>query len=214
MEISTKNQLYLKMIEDIYEVSNSISTKTYIWGGMTIDIVEGVFLREHGDLDGFIYDMTFHLENLTEKYQQKGYIVKYDNDFNMLIIENDIVHASFNELNIENGVAMWRHIGRKGTIYFPEIWLDNDVKSFYSSKVFISGSRFEFALKCLIPHVNPEWKEREKDIQAKDYWTKILDNLNIDKSKVLKNIWSYNPFWITKGYNAFKEPVLVSPGSI
>jgi len=49
--LSSHNQHYLTFLKDIYEVSNACATVTYIWGGFTIDILEGRFLRKHHDLE-------------------------------------------------------------------------------------------------------------------------------------------------------------------
>ena len=83
-EILESNQAYLNLMHDIYEVSIICSTKTYIWGGLTTDIFEGRFLREHGDLDGFVENMMFILENLIIEYKNRGYVTEFRNDINML----------------------------------------------------------------------------------------------------------------------------------
>jgi hypothetical protein len=43
--------------KDYAETYTVCSTKTYVWGGFVIDIFEEKFLREHGDLDGFVENM-------------------------------------------------------------------------------------------------------------------------------------------------------------
>ena len=53
MHTSDKNRQILSMLQDISQVSESLNIKTYIGGGMTIDIWEGQFLRVHDDADGF-----------------------------------------------------------------------------------------------------------------------------------------------------------------
>ena len=46
MTLSPHNQHYLTFLKDIYEVSKACATVTYIWGGFTIDILEGRFLMD------------------------------------------------------------------------------------------------------------------------------------------------------------------------
>lgn len=43
----------------------------------------------------------------------------------MLEIRKGNQHASFNPLDRDGNVAMWRHIGDQGTVYFPYSWLDS-----------------------------------------------------------------------------------------
>lgn len=212
MDLSVSNKQYLKFIHDIFDISNELGIKTFVWGGLTTDIFEGEFLREHSDLDGFIENMASVLELLIEKYQSRGYLVKYLEEFSMLevaIDENQ--YASFNPVVIEGGLAMWRHIGDRGTVYFPESWLDNQPRDFYDAKVYTSGLKFEYAFRQISALVNPDWVEREKDKVAKSYLEKKMNELNINPDEIMRNIWSYNPYWIGKGYDPFDKPTLVTP---
>jgi hypothetical protein len=210
-EISESNLAYLKLIDDIYEVSAKCSIKTYIWGGLTTDIFEGRFLREHGDLDGFIENMMSKLEHLMMEYENIGYSTEFLNELNMLLIRKGNHHAAFNALDFDGSVAMWRHIGEQGTVYFPASWLDSAPRNFYATKVYTSGLCFEYSLRKIMGDLNPEWKEREKDKLAKAYLeAKIIDQ-GLDSKFLLKCIWSYNPFWIKKGYSPFDKPTLICP---
>jgi len=209
--ISGSNLCYLEMMRDIYEVSAACSTKTYIWGGFVIDIFEGKFLREHGDLDGFVENMMTVLKKLIFEYRNRGYHTEFRKDINMLIIRKGNQHAAFNSLDIDSTVAMWRHIGDQGTVYFPYSWLDNSPRSFYNVKVYTSGLYFEYGFRKIVHLLNPEWKEREKDRAAKEYLENRIKAEGIDSKTILKSIWSYNPFWIKKGYNPFDKPTLVWP---
>ncbi|GEM_PF-747492 len=209
--ISISNQGYLELMKDIYEVSAACSTKTYIWGGFTIDIFKHRFLREHGDLDGFAENMMSVLDQLTTQYKTRGYNTEFLSDINMLVIRKGDQHAAFNPLDIDSDVAMWRHIGNQGTVYFPYSWLDNIPRSFYNIKVYTSGLHFEYGFRKIVNFLNPEWKEREKDQIAAEYLETKIRESGIDIESILKRIWSYNPFWIKKGYDPFEKPVLVWP---
>lgn len=211
MEISESNKCYLNFMQDIYDISSELSIHTYIWGGFTIDIFEGKFLREHGDLDGFIENMMSVLDLLIEKFKNKGYQTMFYSDINMLQISKGEQHASFNPLDIEGEVAMWRHIGNQGTVYFPYKWLDSTPYNFYETKVFTSGLYFEYAFRNIVRDINPEWKEREKDQIAKQYLNEKIKEKCIDDKEISKYIWSYSPFWIQKGYSPFSKPTLVVP---
>lgn len=207
--ISKSNQGYLEILRDIYEVSGACSTKTYIWGGFAIDIFQDTFLRDHVDLDGFVEDMMSVLDQLINKYKNKGYSTEFLSDINMLVIKKGNHHASLNSLDIYENVAMWRHIGDYGTVYFPLSWLDNIPRNFYDTKVYTSGLYFEYAFRKIGKFLNPEWKEREKDKIGKEYLETKIREENKNVKNILKSIWSYSPFWIKKGYDPFDKPTLV-----
>lgn len=211
INISSKNQGYLEMMRDIFEVSAICKTITYIWGGFVIDILEGNFLREHGDLDGFTENMTGKLDDFMSLYQSKGYETKYIEDIQMLEIRKGEVHASFNCLDIDGSIAMWRHIGKEGIVYFPFEWLDSQPRDFYNTKVYTSGYRFEYAIKTKVEMLTPVWKPREKDRIAIEYLQEILKIENVSPDDIYKWIWSYNPYWFKKGYDEFFRPTVAYP---
>ncbi|MCG8639703.1 MAG: hypothetical protein MI862_08195 [Desulfobacterales bacterium] len=211
LAVSKSNLCYLEFMKDIYEVSNICSTKTYVWGGFTLDIFEGEFLREHSDLDCFILNMMSVLNKLITEYEKRGYKTEFKSDYNNLVIRKEDHHASFNPLDVDGEVAMWRHIGDQGTVYFPYHWLDSSPRSFYDAKLYTSGPYFEYAFKSIARLANPKWKEREKDKIALAYLTKKIQKEGLEPEALLKSIWSYNPFWIQFGYSPFDKPVLVCP---
>ena len=214
MNISESNKCYLNFMKDIYDISSELSIRTYIWGGFTTDIFEETFLREHEDLDGFVENMMSVLNQLIIKYKNKGYHTEFYSDINMLEIRKGNQHASFNPLNVDGKVAMWRHIGDQGTVYFPYSWLDSTSRNFYDTKVYTSGLCFEYGFRKIVSDLNPEWKEREKDRIAKNYLEEKIREKCLDEKDILKCIWSYSPFWIKKGYDPFSKPTLVFPAII
>ncbi|PNT92819.1 nucleotidyltransferase domain-containing protein [Clostridium thermosuccinogenes] len=209
--ISESNLSYLNMMKDIYEVSLACNTKTYIWGGFTVDILEGKFLREHGDLDGFVENMMALLDDLKSEYENKGYQVDFINDINMLTIRKGDQHAAFNPLDVNENVAMWRHIGDQGTVYFPYSWLDNAPREFYNTYVYTSGINFEYGFRKIVHLLNPEWKVREKDRVSLEYFQNKIIEKGINEKDILSCIWSFSPFWIKKRYSPFDKPTLVWP---
>jgi len=184
--ISDSNLGYLQMMRDVYEVSAACFTKTYIWGGFVIDIFEGKFLREHGDLDGFVENMMSVLERLIIEYESRGYHTDFRKDINMLEIRKGNQHAAFNPLDVDGTVAMWRHIGDQGTVYFPYGWLDKNPRSFYNAKVYTSGLCFEYGFRKIVHLLNPEWNEREKDRIARGYLENKIKEEGIDPKIILR----------------------------
>lgn len=209
--LSEKNQQYLLMLEDIVNISLMLGIKTYIWGGMSIDIWEGQFLREHGDLDGFVENMDVHLDSLMNEYRKRGYDVQYICAFSMLEIRRGLVHASFNPLEINGNIAQWKHIGNEGSVYFPTEWLDTAPRLFYGVNVYTAGLRFEYAIKTKISMLHPKWQLREKDRVAIHYMQEKLQELNIDEKDIYAWIWSYNPYWYKQGYDEFFRPTIAYP---
>ena len=209
--LSEKNQQYLLMLEDIFNISLMLGIKTYIWGGMSVDIWEGQFLREHGDLDGFVENLDAHLDSLMDEYRKRGYDVQYIHAFSMLEIRRGLVHASFNPLKKNGEIAEWKHIGNEGSVYFPTKWLDAAPRLFYDVKVYTAGLLFEYAIKTKISMLHPKWQLREKDQIAIHYMREKLQERNIDEKDIYAWIWSYNPYWYKQGYDEFFRPTIAYP---
>ena len=184
---------------------------TYIWGGFTIDVFEGRFLREHKDLDGFTYHLLDVLDEMVTLYQLRGYTTRFFEDIHMLEISKNELHASFNRLDIDNETAMWRHIGDEGTVYFPISWLDDTPRNFYNQKVYTSGVRFEYAIKTNVRMINAEWQLRDKDYVSIEYLKKFIENEHIAEEDIFQRIWSYNPYWAKRGYEEFYRPTVEYP---
>lgn len=207
------NRRYLEFMRDIYAASGACGVKTYIWGGLTADIWEGRFLREHGDLDGFTENMMEVLYPLMDEYHSRGYETEFRSGFNMLIIKKNGLHACFSPLDKDGEEAMWRHIGEWGTVYFPGEWLDREPRNFLGVNVYTAGLCFEYAIRKLMPLLNPGWVcEREKDREKRVYLEEKMAESGIDIHRTLERIWSYNPYWMKKGYLPSRQPVLIRPG--
>jgi len=209
--VSRGNRRQLEFLRDIYEVSAACSTKSYIWGGLTIDIMEGRFLREHGGMDVFTLNLLELKDDLSELYVDRGYQTEFLPEWHMLQIRRDGHSGSFNCLEIDHGVAMWRHIGEHGTVYFPASWLEDVPRRFYDVMVHISGVEFEYSIKSNVRLLSPEWQLRPKDREAREYLEGVLQERRVEEEDVLKHIWSHNPFWVRKGYQEYAMPVVAWP---
>lgn len=211
MSLSESNRHYAEFLRDIYEVSGVCSTRTYIWGGMTIDILEGRILREHHGIDGFTLNLLDILDDMIVSYKARGYSTEFRDDVDMLRIEKGRLHAAFNRLEIDEEIAMWRHIGDEGTVYFPREWLDDVPRDFYDTKAFISGIEFEYSIKAHPKLLGWEGEPREKDIAARRYLSKILKEKKINPEDVLHRIWSYNPYLRKRGLKEYAMPCVAWP---
>jgi hypothetical protein len=70
---------------------------------------------------------------------------------------------------------------------------------------------FEYAIKANVAMLNPEWKLRNKDYVALEYLEKALAIKGIRQEDVFKQVWSYNPYWIKKGYKEFMRSTVARP---
>lgn len=205
------NKEDIKRISDIIQFSNELNIKSYVWGGYVQDIMEGKILRKHGDIDMFIENMDKNIDSLINKLENKNYTCSYHNDIKMLKLEKDNVKTTINPIIFNNKTAIWKHIGDQGFICFPKEWLDIEFRQFYGINILTSGIKFEYCVRKIIKHMNPNWKirTRKKDIIANEYYkSKLLEN-NIEPDELMEKIWGYNPFWLKDGYNGYEAPVLV-----
>ncbi len=198
--MSERQKLQLQVLKDIYEVSCSCSTKTWIWGGLVIDILEGHFIREHNDIDCFSLNLLDVKNGMDTLFKQRGYATEYLSDVDMFKIDLHGCHAAFNRLEIDKDVAMWRHIGNEGTLFFPMAWLNKSPFSFYDIPTLVSGIEFEYVIKAKVKLLSPIWDLREKDTEALEYWTQKLRLGNVPLDELLKQVWSDNPYWRRLGY--------------
>jgi hypothetical protein len=195
--------LQLRFLRDIFEISRLCSTKTYVWGGLVMDIMEGRFLREHGDIDCFTLNLLEVKETIDELFVCRGYATEFVPGIDMYKVMNNGCHAVFNRLEIDKDTAMWRHIGDKGTLYFPRVWLKDTPMAFYDTSAYVSGIEFEFAIKAKVELLSPEWHLRETDKIALEYYTNALIQQNISSESVLNQVWSDNLCWREKGYKEY-----------
>jgi hypothetical protein len=211
MNLTRRNRTCLSFLEDISAVSDACDTVSYIWGGLPVDVLEGRFLREHHDIDGFTLDLKDKRGDLEESYRCRDYDTRYMDEWDILVIEKSGLQASFNRLEIDRDTAMWRHIGDAGALFFPREWLPEAPLEFCGVKVYISGIQFEYAIKTSPWILGPEWTGREKDRQAAEYLARKLAEAGICADDVLSRVWSYNPFWVRKGYSEYAMPAVASP---
>lgn len=206
MTLSPTNRLYLAFLQDIHDVSQACETRTYIWGGFTLDLLAGHLLREHHDLDGFTLNLLDVLPEMTALFGERGYRVTFLEEWHILRIDRDGLHAAFNRLERDGDTALWRHIGDRGTVYFPYAWLDDAPRAFHGVPVYAAGAELDYALKAEVRLLNPEWRPRERDVLARQALERALADRGIDPAAVLARVWSHNPFWAARGYPAIVRP--------
>jgi hypothetical protein len=201
--LSERQKHQLKFLDDIYEISCVCSTKTYIWGGLVMDALEGRFLREHKDIDCFTLNLLDVKDDMDAMFKERGYATEFSTDIDMFQIHKDGYGAAFNRLEFNDETAMWRHIGNEGTLYFPRIWLEDTPRNFYDTYVYISGIEFEYCIKARVKLLSPIWQLREKDTEASEYYAKLLIEKKVSLESVLRLVWSDNLYWRKRGYTEY-----------
>jgi hypothetical protein len=209
--VFANNRGYLAFLRDIGEVSAACGTRTYIWGGFTIDILEGYFIREHHDLDGFTLNLLDVLPEMIALYTVRGYATEFREDIDMLTIRKGDLHASFNRLEVDGSIAMWRHIGDEGTVYFPVDWLDAAPRDFYGVNVYSAGLELDYTLKTNIRMIHATWTLREQDCAAIAVLERMMAQRDLDPEDFLRHVWSFNPYWVKHGYPEYAMPTVARP---
>jgi hypothetical protein len=169
--LSENQHIQLHVLKDIYDISCLCSTKTYVWGGLVIDIMEGRFSREHHDIDCFTLNLLDVKETVNELFVRRSYLTEFVPGIDMYKVKYNGCHTIFNRLEIDDETAMWRHIGNQGTLYFPRCWLKDTPVTFYDTSVYVSGIEFEYAIRTRVELLSPEWHLRETDKIALKYYT-------------------------------------------
>jgi hypothetical protein len=208
----TENQrLVLQFLRDIYAVSSELGTRTTIWGGLVPDILHGSFLRDHHDVDGFVLNLLDVKDQMAARFSERGYVVSYQHAYDLLRVDRGGLHAAFNRLETEGDQAMWRHVGDQGTIGFPVDWLALSPRSFYDVQTYVSGARFEYAIKSNVRLLSPEWQPRDKDLLALRVLETELDRFGLRPAQFLAEIWSETPYWVERGYPEYAKRIQASP---
>ena len=172
------NQKYLEAMEWVENVSRSLKTISWIWGGFVTDVNVGRLLREHGDLDYLTQNLTLLKDGLAVVFSNHGWQVEYLGNGDIRFIKESI-KAHFG--NVESGeTARWTHNGEKGSLVFPVSWLGTNTVNFMGIEVHVVAPELQYVLKEHPEILNPEWQPRENDLLEKQYLRDILVRKDVD----------------------------------
>ena len=206
-------QKQLELIKDIYTVSEKLGLKTFFWGGFSVDILYGTITRDHSDIDAFTENLVENKDALILEYEKLGYVIDfYLEEFWMLAIKKDDVHATFNTVRNIDGIAHWHHAGPRGTVYFPYKWLDKKATDFYGAPAYTFGAEMAYLLKTNVKLISAEWQTRDKDKADIAILEQIVSSRGIAIDDIKKEVWSHNPYWYAKGYEEYFLPITLDKG--
>ncbi len=163
----------LSAMQQVEAFSTELHTTSWIWGGLSVDIYQGRFMREHGNLDY----LTLHLHDLADplarRFQDVGWQTR------QLKKEDLKIDIQLGHIDIFKDVR-WTHNGEAGPLYFPAEWLETQARCFYDVETHVVGPEFQYALLDHPELPNPAWKPRLKDLASRAQLKSIVENKGIN----------------------------------
>jgi hypothetical protein len=178
MSFSERTEKHLEAMRLVENVSGSLKTVSWIWGGYTTDIYMGRILREHDDVDYLTLNLKRWKSRFAEAFLGHGWRAEDAENGDLKLKQDGIkIHLGHVELG---ETARWTHNGEKGSLLFPVSWLRPEVIPFCGMELHVIAAEFQYVLKECPELLNPDWDGREKDILEKEYLRDILLKKGID----------------------------------
>jgi hypothetical protein len=186
--ISKKNQSFLEAMTLVETCSLAAGVTSYIWGGFTLDVYNGCFLREHYDLDYLTQNLGNGKQHFIKSFESEGWQAQELTNGDLRCIKNDIrIHLG----NILiSKTATWTHNGENGAISFPLAWLRPTPVLFQEVAVHVVEPEFEYVIKHNPHFLNPDWKPREIDLMARKQLQAMLVEKGVDWINLVNKIKS------------------------
>jgi hypothetical protein len=160
-----KNDGLLSAMRQVEEVSGSVHTTSWIWGGLTADIHHGCFLREHDDLDYLTLHLHELIEPLSRRFQEAGWQAQQLSNGD-LKMEKSAVEVRLGHIALTQEIC-WAHNGDLGSLFFPENRLVQEPKRFYDIDIHVIAPELQYVLLEHPELLNPDWESRDKDTAAR-----------------------------------------------
>ena len=172
----------LSAMKQVEVTSNALQTTSWIWGGLTLDIYQGYFMRSHHDLDLLTLQLHELVGPLTDRFQADGWQVRRLSNGD-LELEKDSTGVQLGNVSFSREVR-WTHNGDIGSLFFPRDWLSQQSRRFYDVEIHVVAPEFQYVLLSHPELLNPQWVLREKDIAARARLKTILETDGITVSKL------------------------------
>lgn len=186
-----KEKTYLEALNSLYDFSFQLKTKTYIFGGLTLDVWENKFLRDHHDIDCLTVDLHTLRDNFRTLFEKSGYKTEDLDNGDFRALKGDL-KMHMGHLKIEDETVEWTHNGEKGSIFFPKNWLSENSNQFYGTNVYTADPKFEYTIKVHPELMNPEWMPRDKDIVARRKLEQLLTERGVAMNSLINHMQSVN----------------------
>ena len=189
MLLSKRNHQFLDVMRLVENISSSLKTVSWIWGGFTTDIHIGQILREHGDLDYLTLNLQQLKPMLEEAFSHRGWQSKNLSNGD-LKLKKDNLKVELGNVEFDNEFTKWTHNGEKGSLLFPVSWLNPNIIEFLGMELHVIAPELQYVLKEHPELLNPDWLIREKDLIEKKYLQDILVKKKIEVCSLHKLIIS------------------------
>ncbi len=177
----------LNTLRTLNNVASLLQTKVYVWGGLTQDLYEGKFLREHSDVDCFMLEGNKTKDELATFFQHEGWNVLDMNGVLSIKKEGSKIHLGHIE---PMNASLMKYTFYEGALFitFPTAWLKKEPFMFYGIPVDTTEPEFEYAIRIGPMKLNPLQELREKDTLAVQYFEKRLTLKGENLDNVLANM--------------------------
>jgi hypothetical protein len=91
MDSTDRDDAFLRLLSDVCDVSRDVGSRSWVWGGLAVDVLRGGLLRDHHDLDCFALDLTEHQGRMIDRFRDLGYEITVLEEFQILRIDRDAV---------------------------------------------------------------------------------------------------------------------------
>lgn len=179
-----KEKSFLETLNLIIQISSKLETKSYVWGGLTQDIYEGNFLRDHDDIDCLMMNRNKFDGKVEKLFEQLGWEISDINGVLSIKKNGNKIHMGNIEA-VDHEVAKYTLFDGSTNIAFPKNWLNDRPHMFYNLNVYTTTPEFEYAMRVYPKKINPKNEIREKDKKPIDYFEKILQEKYSNLDEVL-----------------------------
>lgn len=181
-------QTILRSVALVEQMSASVGTTSYIWGGLTLDVYAGRLLREHHDIDYLTVNLYELRKAFIRQFATAGCTVSTVANGD-LVVRGTGIKLHLGQLVVD-GRAQWVHNrdAPGGMLEFPATWLAPEAPTLYNQTVHVVKPELEYVLKCHPELLNPQWTPRPKDVTAKAALERILYTQRVEVQELFAQV--------------------------
>ncbi len=172
----------------VEQVSASLHTFSWIWGGWVSDIYAGRVLREHHDVDYLMLHLREREDEIAHWFVARGWTA--------LILSNGDLGLRRLSARMElgrvilGGEARWMHDGEKGSLWFPRDWLEPEPVPFCGRVVHVVQPELQYVLLEHPELLDPRWKPRPKDLADRENLALLLRQRGMNPASLSASVRS------------------------